>query len=98
MSEPKLDSSAPVAALHDDNNCPKCGATMEIIDVQVETLPLNEVHLCPSCYVVTWLDDTGFQVRQGVPVTKEFSSRATRRTESRGEPSFFYEKPSMLKQ
>jgi len=43
---------------------------MEPIDNAVEGLPLRQLRLCPDCYLVTWLDDSGFQVRQGVPMKK----------------------------
>jgi hypothetical protein len=54
----------------EDESCPECGTEMEPIDIAVEDLPLRELRLCPDCYLVTWTDDTGFQVRQGVPVRK----------------------------
>lgn len=50
--------------------CPKCGTEMEPIDIAVDGLPLRQLRLCPDCYLVTWLDDTGFQIRQGVPMKK----------------------------
>jgi hypothetical protein len=43
---------------------------MEPIDNAVEDLSLRELRLCPACYLVTWLDETGFQIRQGVPMKK----------------------------
>jgi hypothetical protein len=43
---------------------------MEPIDIAVENLPLRQLRLCPRCYLVTWLDDSGFQSRQGVPMRK----------------------------
>lgn len=49
-------------------SCPKCGALMELIDSAVEGLPMRLLQLCPACYLVIWNDETGFQVRQGVPV------------------------------
>ena len=49
-------------------SCPRCGAEMEPIASAVKDLPLRELHLCPECYLVTWTDASGFQVRQGVPV------------------------------
>ena len=51
-----------------EKSCPKCGAEMEPIDAEVEGLPLNQLQLCPQCYLVTWSDANGFQCRQGVPV------------------------------
>jgi hypothetical protein len=54
----------------DDESCPKCGVEMEPIDNAVEGLPARRLRLCPECYLVTWEDAAGFQVRQGVPMKK----------------------------
>jgi len=54
----------------EDENCPKCGTEMEPIDIAVEDLPVRQLRLCPECYLVTWMDDSGFQIRQGVPMKK----------------------------
>ena len=54
--------------------CPKCGTEMEPIDAKVEGLPLNQLQLCPQCYLVTWSDDNGFQCRQGVPMKDNVSN------------------------
>ena len=54
----------------EDEGCPKCGTGMEPIDIAVDGLPLRQLRLCPECYLVTWLDDNGFQIRQGVPMKK----------------------------
>ena len=54
----------------EDESCPKCGSEMEPIDIAVEDLPLRQLRLCPDCYLVSWMDDTGFQTRQGVPMKK----------------------------
>jgi hypothetical protein len=51
-----------------DPKCPKCGAEMEPIDIDVEGLPLEQLQLCPDCYLVTWSDQDGLHVRQGVPM------------------------------
>jgi hypothetical protein len=51
-----------------DQQCPKCGMEMEPIDIEVEGLPLQELQLCPACYLVTWTDQDGPHVRQGVPM------------------------------
>ena len=48
--------------------CPKCGVEMELIDVPTDELPMQQLELCPSCYLVTWKDEQGFQCRQGVPM------------------------------
>ena len=55
-------------------SCPKCGAEMEPIETTVEQLPLQDVRLCPNCYLVSWNGAGGVQFRQGVPVPN--SSRA----------------------
>jgi hypothetical protein len=52
----------------DDESCPKCGTEMEPIENVVEGLPVQQLRLCPSCYLVTWRDENGFQSRQGVPM------------------------------
>jgi hypothetical protein len=31
-------------------------------------LSVQELQLCPNCYLVTWTDQDGPHVRQGVPV------------------------------
>ncbi len=49
-------------------NCPKCGVEMEPIETTVEQLPLRELLLCPSCYLVTWTSESGRKFQQGVPV------------------------------
>jgi hypothetical protein len=51
-----------------DRRCPKCGVEMEPIEVGVEGLPLEQLQLCPVCYLVMWTDRDGFHVRQGVPM------------------------------
>ena len=53
-----------------DAVCPKCSAEMEPIDNTIEDLPLRHLQLCPECYLLTYLDASGFQIRQGVPVKK----------------------------
>jgi hypothetical protein len=61
---------SPIGLALTDESCPKCGSEMEAIDVAVEDLPLRQLRLCPECYLVTWMDETGFQFRQGVPMKK----------------------------
>ena len=51
-----------------DHKCPKCGAEMEPIEMGAAGLSLQELQLCPGCYLVTWSDQDGPHVRQGVPV------------------------------
>ncbi len=63
-------SGRPIGPTSDDATCPKCRTEMEPIDIAVEGLPLRELRLCPACYLVTWNDATGFQIRQGVPMKK----------------------------
>jgi hypothetical protein len=48
--------------------CPKCGVAMEPIESGVEGPPLQELQLCPGCYLVMWRGEDGFQIRQGVPM------------------------------
>jgi hypothetical protein len=60
----------PVGAALEDAPCPNCATEMEPIDIAVRDLPLRQLRLCPQCYLVTWMDDGGFQTRQGVPMKK----------------------------
>jgi hypothetical protein len=48
--------------------CPRCGAEMEEIDAAAEQPAVQQLRLCPDCYIVTWNDENGIQIRQGVPV------------------------------
>ncbi len=57
-----------------DHPCPKCGTQMEPIDAEVEGLSLPELELCPGCYLVTWTDEEGPHVRQGVPIKADGNS------------------------
>ena len=43
---------------------------MEPIEMGVEGLPLQQLQLCPGCYMVMWIDHGGLHVRQGVPMKK----------------------------
>jgi hypothetical protein len=43
---------------------------MEPIEAGVGGLPLQELQLCPGCYLVMWNDEGGLQIRQGVPMKK----------------------------
>jgi hypothetical protein len=49
---------------------------MEPIEIGVEGLPLEELQLCPGCYLVTWSDQDGLHVRQGVPMKNGAGHRA----------------------
>ncbi len=73
MSMPRSNCNpAPTSGDSSDNeSCPKCGALMEPIDSHVEGLPLRRLQLCPSCSLVTWEDENGFQIRQGIPVRNQ---------------------------
>ena len=51
--------------------CPKCGAQMEPIEIAVEGLPIEQLRLCPDCYLVEWNDATGGHFDQGVPVPRD---------------------------
>jgi hypothetical protein len=55
-----------------DDDCPKCGVEMEPIEVAVERLQLQQLRLCPGCYLVTWIDQNGQHIRQGVPMKRGF--------------------------
>ncbi len=47
---------------------------MELIEAGVEGPPLEQLQLCPSCYLVTWSDHDGLHARQGVPAKKGSTS------------------------
>jgi Zn-finger nucleic acid-binding protein len=53
-----------------DDLCPKCGAEMESISVGAEGPPVEQLQLCPRCYLVTWCDKDGLHVQQGLPVKR----------------------------
>jgi uncharacterized protein with PIN domain len=54
-----------------DCRCPKCGADMEPIDSGEDGPKLEQLQLCPRCYLVMWNDESGINVRQGVPMKKD---------------------------
>jgi len=66
---------APPDAEHGQQGCPKCGVEMEPIESTVEGLPLQQLQLCPNCYLVMWSDQDGLHLRQGVPM-KDGSPRS----------------------
>ena len=74
-------SKLPGAVLGEED-CPKCGNAMEPVEVEVEGLPIQQLRLCPQCYLVTWNDEAGFHSRQGVPMKKGFDPD----TDPRGGP------------
>jgi hypothetical protein len=41
---------------------------MEQVKIDVEGLPIQQLRLCPDCYLVTWSDENGFHSRQGIPM------------------------------
>jgi len=51
-----------------ERRCPKCGVETESIEMGAEGLAVQELQLCPNCYLVTWTDQDGPHIRQGVPV------------------------------
>jgi len=61
-----------------DDECPKCGAEMEPIEMGVEGPPIQKLQLCPRCYLVTWSDQNGLHVQQGVPVKKSANAPSER--------------------
>ena len=55
-----------------DDACPKCAIAMEPIEIDVEGLALEQLRLCPGCYLVTWIDHDEYHVRQGVAMRRGF--------------------------
>ena len=69
---PKLCDPVPTPidrALSDDG-CPKCGTEMEPIEIGEVGPPVQQLQLCPGCFLVTWRDQNGLHVQQGVPLKK----------------------------
>ena len=69
-------ASAPADSALSDRACPKCGVEMEPIDAGPEGPPLQQLQLCPGCYLVMWKDQDGLHVRQGVPMKAGVDPRA----------------------
>jgi hypothetical protein len=65
----------PVDPILAGDGCPKCGVEMEPIETGVEGPPLQQLQLCPRCYLVTWSDQDGLHVQQGVPINKSVNLR-----------------------
>jgi hypothetical protein len=61
-------AATPLDPAFEDQSCPKCGVTMEPIESGVGGPPLQQLQLCPACYLVTWSDQDGLHFRQGVPM------------------------------
>ncbi len=57
-----------VDATSELSKCPKCGVEMERIETTAEGPKVRDLQLCPKCYLVTWSDQDGLHVRQGVAV------------------------------
>lgn len=66
--DPALRAAEPAPA---DRKCPKCGTETEPIEIAAAGLPIEELQLCPACYLVTWRDLEGFHIRQGLPVKED---------------------------
>src|SRR5580698_10613170 len=58
----------PVNLALGDHRCPKCDVEMEPTETAADGPPLQQLELCPSCYLVMWSDQAGLHVRQGVPM------------------------------
>lgn len=41
---------------------------MELIETDAEILPFGQLRLCPVCYLVSFRDEDGVHLRQGIPV------------------------------
>ena len=52
----------------EDHQCPNCGAATESIEAGEEELHFQQLQLCPVCYIVTWRDEDGVHIRQGLPL------------------------------
>jgi hypothetical protein len=65
----------PVDSVFGDRGCPKCGVEMEPIEIGAEGPLVQQLQLCPGCYLVMWNDHDGIHVRQGVPMKKRVDPR-----------------------
>jgi len=77
-------AATPANSRPEDRRCPKCGMETESIEMGAEGLAVQELQLCPSCYLVTWTDEDGPHVRQGVPVKPGDHSRTQPHTGDAG--------------
>jgi len=59
---------------------------MEPIEAGLDGPQVQELQLCPHCYLVTWRDLQGPHFRQGVPVKPGVDPRLTIGSTSTGEP------------
>jgi hypothetical protein len=48
---------------------------MEAIETGTDGPSLQQLQLCPGCYLVTWSDQEGIHFRQGVPVKQGVDPR-----------------------
>jgi hypothetical protein len=55
---------------------------MEPIEIAIEGLPIEQVRLCPDCYLVEWSDAKGSYIEQGIPVPKDHLPGGVKRGES----------------
>ncbi len=86
MPQKNCDPAPPhIDAALEHHKCPKCGVEMEPIETGMEGPPLQDLQLCPGCYLVMWRDPDGLHVRQGLPVKKGVDPRREPRW-SAGEP------------
>jgi len=46
---------------------------MEPIESACDQLSVDELRLCPNCYLVVWDDHAHTETRQGVPVKTSFT-------------------------
>lgn len=70
MQKSDLDPSPVHVAELGEDVCPKCGADTESIEPSAGGPFLQQLRLCPACYLVTWTDQDGLHLRQGVPMAK----------------------------
>ena len=57
--------------MFENHTCPRCGVEMEPIETGEQGPPLQQLQLCPGCYLVMWSDeDSQRHLRQGVPMKK----------------------------
>ena len=56
-----------------DSTCPRCGTEMEPIEPSPQGPPVQELQLCPNCYLVIWSDQQGLHLQQGVPMKEGVS-------------------------
>jgi hypothetical protein len=64
-------------AAADLSKCPKCGVEMERIETNAEGPKVEELQLCPKCYLVTWSDQDGLHFRQGFAMNRTQPSTAS---------------------